>query len=190
MVRERFDFTDNRRDRVRRAAVHLTVADALKVGVANELIAMVRKEVEEAGGIAITPYGRRMFCRMKPRASELIPQEQGPNQGGRDAALGRLRRVWWARVAKEGHDLEHDNGRLRELPHYREYARDINAAFFEKLTSDYWTRRAELDICGLYALEGLSIREIAAKLNMGRDSVHRIVKAWVGQLAEEQETSE
>lgn len=168
VVRERYDFTDNPRDRLRRGQVHRQVAGWVGRPVSNVLAKLVRWAAEEAGAVSIASGGPFWFTKMRERDAELIP---GAGQKASD-----VRRAWWARMQREG-DIESPNGRLKELPHWRDYRREINQAFFERAIADYWRQREELQAWGLYALEGLSIRDIEERTGLGRDRIHRIVKA-------------
>ena len=102
----------------------------------------------------------------------------------RDQDVGRLQRAWYARLRDEGfEDIEHidkktGERRLQELPHFREYAEKINGSFFRNAAAAYWQWKKELDMWGMYVLEGLTIRAIEEKTGVSRYKVHAIVTRW------------
>jgi hypothetical protein len=181
-IRERFDFTGEERDQVRRTTVYAIAQETgLVKGWNNGAAAhLCTRLVVELGGEPRCVENKRTYRRVRLRELELVP--------GEHTTASEMRKAWWARMQREGHTGETAVGKLKELPHYREYRKEINVAFFEQAASDYWNERKKLDIWGLYALEGLSVREIAQKLKLGRDSVHKIVQAMRRRMEDGQQT--
>jgi hypothetical protein len=171
-------------------AVYLACAKATKQPFNNEFAGHVMLVVEAAGGVPIKPMNRHLFAGMKEREADWTPRNMSPQE------LGRLRRAFYARLAQEGlGDIEAGSGRKAWLPTFDAFRAELNQGFFDAARADYWARKRELEVWGLYALEGLTIRDICARLDMKRDKVHRIITAMrkganIGHRGKDQETSD
>jgi hypothetical protein len=166
-IGERYEFTRSRRDRVRRSVVYELAADVLEVVPSGPLARLVMRLVRSMGGVITNAGGPGWFAKVRERSRELVP--------GQGVSAAEMRRAWYRRLADEGMDVEREGGALKELPHWREYRREIQVAVFEKMQEDYWRRRRELDVWGMFAVDGLSVREIEAKTGFTRWKVHDIV---------------
>ena len=172
-VAKRYVFTEDHRDRVRRLQVYKACAAAAKAQLNNEFARHVAYVCAEGGAVPITPKNRHMFSGMKEREQEWAPAADRSPQ-----ALGKLRRAYYARLAKEGLGAATGDGEIhamRRLESFDAVRAEINGAFFDKAQADYWRRKKELEIWGLYALEGISVRDICLRLDVKRTAVHKVV---------------
>lgn len=193
-LKQGWEATTSRRDRVRREAVYDQVAAAVGKKVqTNAWRILVKQAVRALGGLPLIPQNRHVFAQLKAReaAAEWAPPRRMSAQ-----AVGQLRRKWYMRLREEGfEDVEVTQGSLRrdpatdgnlrrdhaaradDDPSWYQTRAEINTAFFEKRTEFYWRMCSQLQVWGLYVLEGLDLREVAKRTGLGRDKVHRIVRA-------------
>lgn len=179
-ITDRFEFTGDRRDRVRTTMVYDVMATALDRTVNTEVCRLSVRIVTELGGRYSNPNNRRYFTGVRPRDAELVPGH------GRTAA--QLMGAWWRRLQAE--EMGHEPAQKKRFSAHRS---EINLAVFERLRRDYWARRRNLDVWGMYACDGLSEDEIAAKTGIHKSSVHRVIareKARMNRSVREQERSD
>ena len=187
-----WEITRNPRDRVRRSALYDASRAALgQAFVTNDLCRRVQQVAQEMGAVLVVTENVRMFAGVRVRDAALVVPR------GKIAAkdVAALRLAYYRRLREEGLDLEREDGRQRWLPTFQTYREEINAAFFDQARSWYWKQTRALEVWGLYALEGLSVREIAAKKGIGRDAAHRIIQRVrremeAGQRGKGEETSQ
>lgn len=136
-------------------------------------------------------------CRADPRGARLgvlhtvppLPPTARPTP----RALEQLRRTWQRRLASEGlgevdggwtfGDRTQSRGGLSHRPYEEHHARaEINGAYFDRATALFWDIDRDRQIWQLHALDGLTVREIARRLGLGRDVVHRTMQRLRGQM--------
>jgi hypothetical protein len=179
-ITDRFEFTGNRRDKVRTTEVYDVVATAMDLPVSTEVSRMAMRLVVELGGQYTNPGNLRHFACVRRRDVELVPGQ------GRTAA--QLMGAWWRRL--QGEEMGFEPAQKKKFSSHRA---EINLAMFERLRRDYWARRRALDIWGLYACDGLSEDEIAERTGVHKSSVHRVIareKARMNRSARDQERSD
>lgn len=175
VITERFEFTGERKDKVPTTEVYAAVAPALGDVHPHVVTRTVLRIVHELGGRYTTPRNRRFFRHMRRKGEELVPMQ------GKTSA--QLMGAWMRRLREEGMADE-----PKELPKFKDHRAEINIARLDIMRRDYWRRRRELDIWGMYG-EGLSELAIADKVGMSRSAIHRIVareKARLDRLAQDE----
>lgn len=204
-VRAHFEVVADRRARVRRTEVYDVAARAAGVEIQTPpFCRLVQLVCRELGALTIAPGNRQMFLRLQRRAREWEPPRKlSPQQ------VGQLRRKWYARLRAEGfEDIENTRTRDRvdglkravsghaDTPGWWSTRAAINTAFFDRAATWYWRQRRDLEIWGLYVLEGLSVDDIVARgVGLQRSQVADIVKAMrrametAGHRGEGEETS-
>lgn len=169
-LRARYEFTGDPRHRLRRQDVYRAVAKETGETDNNELRCRVADLVEALGAREIKPYNQRLFCKMREKEAALLPIK-GPT-GQR--AVAALQRAWYARLARENMGVTPD-GAPKRLKAYHVYRDEMNSHVFAKMQDHYWAMRRELEIWGLYAMEALSIADVAARTGATRATVDAVV---------------
>jgi hypothetical protein len=99
----------------------------------------------------------------------------------RDKAFQKLQAEWYAKLKETGFTDIEASGRLPEIDYRNATIRDREAiqAYFTVagayVHSGHFEQNEHLDVWLLHA-EGLSVREIAAKLDIDRNAVHAVIK--------------
>ncbi len=176
-VRAKFEITRKSADRVQRMRVYLACAEALKEEAKRGLFVRVTAIVVKLGvRPAVFPPDRevpgRLFLGVREKNAAPRPDVRKPLT---PREVGRLQREWYARI-RDDVEPERDDGYMPRWPTFNKFAETINTAFFERQAESYWQQKAELDVWQLYAIEGLSAREVAAKLGINRNTVQKIVR--------------
>lgn len=176
-IRAKFEITKSRADRVQRMRVYLACAEALKEEARRGLFIRVTETAVKLGCKLgrfpqfCTPPGR-LFLGLREKVPQAKPETRKPLT---PREVGRLQREWYARI-RDDVEPERDDGYMPRWPTFNKFAETINTAFFERQAESYWQQRAELDVWQLYAIEGLSAREVGAKLGINRNTVQKIVR--------------
>lgn len=168
-ILERYEFTGDKKHRVRRLELYELAAGVLGVEVGPQVAVMVKRLMQSHGARLMSVGNARMFSRMRAKAAELVP--------GDGKTVAQMRRAWFNRLRDE--QLAEDPKRTPNLWAYRA---EVNSAVFERMRKDYWRRRRELDVWGLYAIEGLPVREVALKLGMKSSTCGDIIARFRREL--------
>jgi DNA-directed RNA polymerase specialized sigma24 family protein len=196
-VLQRFDFVPHRwwqrarpAERVRRLDVYAAVGEAVGASVltnefCREVTAVCLAEGAElrghhGGGLSFRFMATKRKARVAPAVERLTAAQQR-----------KLREDWARKLRESGfEDIETARGDLSRAGSSVSDPRDryqvkaeINAGFFSAAQALYWRRDRELRVWELYAIDGLSIRDVAERLDLKRDLVHRIVQRVRGELA-------
>lgn len=178
-----FEITKDLKDKIRRTEAYVHAAGAAQVKpITNQFCRLVLAVVQDLGGIPVKRGGPAWFRCLRRRGAEpQIPRRMTARQ------VADLRRKWYARARQGFDDIETDGGQLKagvsgwtrvqEPRGWWEVRKELNTAFFSSAAEHYWRLKQHLDVWGLYALEGLTVREIAARQKISRSEVGRIVKA-------------
>lgn len=193
-IKNRFEIIARRRweatagaERVRCTDVYAACAEALeRAAIANDLCRAVKAAVVKMGAVPIRDVaGRHMFAFMRRRVSA--------------AEVASETKRWEARLAAEGMGANESKpwksedgavsltfinhartGVRRGAPlEARRLTHEVGAAHFDRARDRYWKLERDRNILELYAMEGRTIREIAAALDLGRDVVHRTITRLV-----------
>lgn len=197
IVHEHFELRlGDRRARCRRAAVYALVAKAFGQVVPENgyWIRRVAAVVEGMGVIAISPGNARMFLYLAPRGTtDPSERESGERVKGfskpKGDGLALLDLAWKGILAAEGFDdIEDEHGNLREdgtrnKEHWHAAeAREIREAYFSRATDFLWNhdwskeRAGKREMWEAHAIEGLSVRELAARFGVPKSNVDRFVR--------------
>jgi transposase len=168
-LRARYEFTKDPTHRLRRQDVYREVAKETGETDNNELRCRVADLAEKLGARGILPHRVAMFCRMRPKDAALMP---APGLTG-PAALARLQRAYYARLAAEG--MGDEDGEPKQLKRFHEHRREISTEFIGRAVDHYWAMRKEVEALGLYALEGLSVAEVAERTGTTRVYVQEVI---------------
>lgn len=169
-LRARYEFTKDPVHRVRRQDVYREAAKETDQQDNNEFRTRVANLAERFGARGILPHRVAMFCKMRPKGADLMP-EPGPMG---PAALARLQRAYYARLAAEG--MGGEDGEPKPLKRFEEHRREISTAAIGRAVEHYWAMRKEVEVLGLYALEGLSLSDVAERTGTTKDFVHEVVR--------------
>lgn len=207
-ILSRFDVVTSQRYCVRRREVYDAVIAALGLPPNNTTCQQVAAVCRELGAKSIVTMNRRLFARMRPagmtdhealkhaktcrrdprgRRLGLLKTIAPPPAAARPSAkeLARLRREWDAKLRESGFvDLEGPGGSMVRINHrLTDPGRAaINAAYFDAAAALFWDLERDRQIWQLHALDGLDVREIARRLDLGRDLVHRTIVRYRGHL--------
>ena len=175
--------------RVRRVLVYEATAAALEVPVVtNDWCRRVHAVACSLGAVPAAPHNRRVYLGMKPRLKSPRPVSRMPR-----AEFERLQREWREQLAADGfEDIEAPQGEIKRESAFDPARAEINEGYLRKAREFYWR---DLRIWHEHAICGLSVREIVAKLGLGRwvvqDAITRLRAAWpkTGHPEHDQETS-
>lgn len=168
-LRARYEFTKDPQHRLRRQDVYRAVAKETGETDNNELRCRVADLAEALGARGIRPFNVALFCRMRPKDAALmpLPGPMGPH------AMASLQRAWYAQLAKE--DLGDKDGEPKPMRRFEEHRREISTAFIARAVEHYWKVRKEVEVLGLYALEGLSVKDVADRTGTSRLYVQGVI---------------
>jgi hypothetical protein len=168
-LRAKYEFTRDGRHQVRREDVYRSCIEAVGGNFNNEMRGRVFDAAEKLGAIGIRPQGYATFAKMRVREDMPVPG----NARGK-AHQAAVARAWWARLTREGMGVEKD-GAAPRLPSYNQFRSQINGAVIDMARDHYWMMHRELSIWGLYALDGMSERDIAERTGNTFAVVHDVV---------------